>query len=271
MENTQTIDLCRLCKIRPTKEDSHILPKFVGKKAKKVWRGRLVALTGQRRIVQDTEKLPFLCEICEDIFGDLLESPFARDWFHLYPNIPVDQAPVDKTVRFYISVAWRVLRFLMDKNAIPEQSLEDAQVTELFFRDYLNNEDAPLPPWNNYLFYASDFDGVSGAPPSDLMRYSAGFGMVLFVDREFIIDLPIRPAIISIIGPFIHVLELQPSEAIVNTKPEEWEGFRLVSGRVRSPRRAPPHQLTRWLTRILCTPREDFVDDVISTTWHLTE
>jgi hypothetical protein len=249
--NDPSLDLCRLCEARPTAEESHILPKFVGKSAKRAGKNRLVALSDVRRIVQDTEKLPFLCEVCEGLF-EAVETPFAKSWFHRYPIIPSSQAPDDGTVRFYLSVAWRALRLLIEKEAIPEQSLEDARGTECVLRNCLLNRTS-TPPWNAYLFYASDFCGVQGAPSEDLLRYACGFEIVLFSDQVFIVELPIRPAIISVIGPFIHVLEMQPSEAVVNTKPEEWEGFRVTSGSARLPTGTPPMQLTRALTRMFCT------------------
>lgn len=258
-ENTP-VKPCRLCGINPPIENSHILPRFVGKKAKKATGSqRLLTLTGKEKFQQDTLKLPFLCKQCEQRFG-VLETQFANQWFHCYPNHPPSEEIKEKVIRFYNSVAWRCLRFLMEKNAIPTISAQDAEDTERFLRHHLHNE-TPAPPWNGYLFYASDFENVPGAPPQELMRYAGGFAMVLFVNRTFLFEEPNRPAIISVIGPFIYVFELQPSEAIENSDPEQWEGYRIGAGLVRSPKGPPPQQLTKWLTRILCSPRDEYSDD----------
>ena len=259
-QETRHVEMCRLCTTRPAIENSHILPRFVGMKAKKATGSiRLVALTGKHKYPQDTAKTAFLCKECEACFNEL-ETPFANRWFHRYPGHPADSEADETTVRFYNSVAWRVLQFLIENRSIPEQSILDAEATERFLRNHLYDK-TPVPPWNSYVFYASDFADVPDAPPQECIRYAAGFAMVLFWDRVLLFEEPIRPAIISVIGPFIHVFELQPSEAVVNTKPENWEDFKLEVGRKRSFTRKPPQELTRWLTRILCTPRDQFNDD----------
>ncbi len=249
-------DLCRLCRLRPTDEDSHILPKFVGRKAKKAGKNRLIPLTGPEQFVQDTTKLPFLCTVCEDEFGRALETPFARIWFHRYPNFAQDQKPSERAVRFYNSVAWRVLRYLMDKGALPEQAMVDARATESSLRDHLHNG-GPPPSLNAYLFYASDFDGIEGAAPQELLEVAAGFSIVVFT------VLPLRSAIVSLIGPFVHVLEMQSRGTVLDASAEGWEDFRLIAGTSRSPSHPPPATVTRYLKRILCTQRGEHVDDVM--------
>lgn len=262
--------ICRLCKTRPAIKNSHILPKFVGRKAKKATGSiRFIALTGDEKSPQDTAKIPLLCKECEARFNKL-ETPFANRWFQLYPNHPADSRADETTVRFYNSVAWRVLQFLIENRSIPEQSILDAEATECFLRNHLYDE-TPVPPWNSYIFYASDFAGIPDAPPQEYLRYAAAFAMVLFWDRALFFEQPIRPAIISVIGPFIHVFELQPSEAVVNTKPENWEDFKLEIGQKRSFTKKPPPELTRWLTRILCTPREQFKDDDLASIYRMTD
>ncbi|MFB5856495.1 hypothetical protein WAB97_011670 [Stenotrophomonas maltophilia] len=262
MQHESSQDLCRLCRLRPTGEKSHIIPAFVGRRAKSVGKNRLITLKGRRVFSQDTLKLPFLCAVCEDLFGDNLEGPFSKTWFGPYPELPTSP-PDASTVRFYLSVAWRVLRYLLDTNQIPTSYIEDALSTEHFMRRYLNSADMDPPEFNSYLFYASDFDGIQDAPPQELLSVAAGFGMALFDEDDAHFFSTKMPAIISVIGPFIHVLEMQPAGAHEDRNWGSWSNFRLIAGKP-SLRGTPPLQLTRWLIKLLCTHRDDFQDDQLS-------
>ncbi|MBO9858831.1 hypothetical protein [Xanthomonas sp. A1809] len=261
MQKGTPTDLCRLCGLHPTAEKSHIIPAFVGRRAKAAGKNRLVTLRGRRVFAQDTLKLPFLCESCEDLFGDL-EGPFSRTWFSSYPNVP-GSSPDASTVRFYLSVAWRVLRYLLEKNKIPHLYVEDARSTEHFMRTYLNSADMHPPEFNSYIFFASDFDGLPEAPPQELLCLAAGFGMVLFEEGDAHFFSSKMPAIVSLIGPFIHVLELQTAAAHEDRNWGDWSNFRLIAGK-QAPRGTPPFQLTRWLAKLLGIHRDDFLDDQLS-------
>jgi len=257
-KETQPIP-CRLCGERPTSEKSHIIPDFVGRRAKAAGKNRLITLKGRWVFAQDTLKLPFLCEVCEDRFGNKLEGPFSRTWFGPYPNIP-STPPDALAVRFYLSVSWRVLRYLIEDSQIPGAYIADAHATEAFMRRYLNSADRDPPEFNSYVLYASDFDGLLEAPQQELLRLTPGFGMVLF-DEDYAHFLSTKmPTVVSLIGPFIHVLELQPAAAHPDRNWGNWSSFRLIAGQS-CPRGAPPAQLTRWLAKLLGTHRDDFKDD----------
>lgn len=66
---------CALCGNEAELELSHILPKFLFRYQKKSSpTGNIRSVVNPNRIVQDGEKLPFLCGGCEDLFSRYCEK-----------------------------------------------------------------------------------------------------------------------------------------------------------------------------------------------------
>jgi hypothetical protein len=243
------ISICRLCGSNPTLEKSHIIAKFVGRSVKSNTKSiRFSALNEKNGISQDTLKLKFLCEDCEDKFA-IIEDKFARQWFYRYGHGTRSQQQDEVALIFYISTAWRVLRYLLEKKSIPI-FLDDANATELALRNHLHMGN-PAPLRNSYLFLASDFISILGAPPQEYLTYTVGFGNVVFQEEGLLGSIPVRPTIMSVIGPFIHFLELQAPRSVINAKQSEWDTYLLNPGKVMAPAAPPPSEVTAYLRRFV--------------------
>lgn len=243
------ISVCCLCGSNPTCENSHIIAKFVGRSVKSDTKSiRFTALNGTNGVSQDTLKLKFLCKNCEDIFS-IIEDKFARQWFYPYKHGTSSRQQYEVAVNFYMSTAWRVLRYLLETKAIP-LFLDDANATELALRNHLHlGHAAPLR--NSYLFLASDFFSDQGAPPQEYLTYTIGFGNVVFQEETFLGYMPARPTIMSVIGPFIHFLELQEPKSVINAKKSEWDNYLLSPGKIIAPAASPPTEVTAYLRRFV--------------------
>ncbi len=134
---------CRLCNSIVKLQDSHIIPKFIGKWIKKT------SATGYLRSIdkpnlrrQDIFTIKLLCKKCEDIFSDH-ETYFAEKIFHPYmnrDNFSYNYSYNDQLSRFCASVSWRVLVYITEHlNKVKNAELEKAKMQLQLF--LLNKSD----------------------------------------------------------------------------------------------------------------------------------
>lgn len=109
---------CALCKTHGPLEESHLIPKFVGRWLKKTSAtGRLRVATNANVPVQDLTKKPFLCGACEDRFSKL-ETQFSNEVFLPYVEGELDGMGLKQfksegysydewLLQFLMSIQWR--------------------------------------------------------------------------------------------------------------------------------------------------------------------
>lgn len=102
---------CALCGNEAKLEISHILPKFLFRYQKKSSpTGNIRSADNPNRIVQDGEKLPFLCGECEDLFSRW-ETSFANNIFYPYEKGEKTEFSYDSDLsKFLASLSFRCLK-----------------------------------------------------------------------------------------------------------------------------------------------------------------
>ncbi|MCR4291123.1 MAG: hypothetical protein NUV86_12785 [Candidatus Scalindua sp.] len=138
---------CKLCKKSTDLQNSHILPRFLGKYLKKTSvTGFLIAKDnkGNPHRQQDLTKIKMLCVDCERLFNKT-ETFFANNVFHPFKegnlnNIPID----DKIGKFAISISLRALWIMQFiEHPIALKWNDKLEQLENNWRDYLlGNRDA---------------------------------------------------------------------------------------------------------------------------------
>ena len=108
---------CRLCKKQVKLEESHIIPKFIGKWLRKTSAtGYLRSIDNPNIRRRDLFKVKLLCKSCEDLFSDT-ESYFAETIFHPYvnrENFSYNLSYNHNLSKFFASLSWRVLVYLTE-------------------------------------------------------------------------------------------------------------------------------------------------------------
>lgn len=137
---------CRLCRREnvPLK-DSHIVSKmFYNVIKKKSPTGIMRQVTDPNKGVQDGIKVPFLCDECEELFSKY-ETYFSNN---VYTKTVDDDGIIEFNSRddnisyFLLSISWRVMKFVREKDETTFTYLENEKVDEVIekWRDILKNE-----------------------------------------------------------------------------------------------------------------------------------
>ena len=191
-DNSRTI--CRLCRIKPPVEGSHIIPKFVIRWFKNTSSTGYLRLGGNVNLPQqDGIKEKFLCEDCEETFS-VWEKQFSEQIF-----IPLHKDETktfyygDWLVRFLTSLSWRVLLFNLEKELIvlPPQHRQKAEAVLETWRTYLLGEHQQLGDYHQHLVLLGSPTEVRGtlAKTPYLTRYfvRAIDMMPIFNDKELLV------------------------------------------------------------------------------------
>lgn len=110
---------CALCGNEAELELSHILPKFLFRYQKKSSpTGNIRSVVNPNRIVQDGEKVPFLCGGCEDLFSRW-ETSFANNIFYPYQKGEKSEFSYDSDLsKFLASLSFRCLKLSYVENRL---------------------------------------------------------------------------------------------------------------------------------------------------------
>ncbi|HBK7247203.1 TPA: hypothetical protein LNF33_003515 [Vibrio cholerae] len=110
---------CSLCSCEAELELSHILPKFLFRYQKKSSpTGNIRSVVNPNRIVQDGEKVPFLCGECEDLFSRW-ETSFANNIFYPYEKGEKSEFSYDSDLsKFLASLSFRCLKLSYVENRL---------------------------------------------------------------------------------------------------------------------------------------------------------
>lgn len=117
--------ICKLCKKEAKLEESHFIPKFIGKWVKKTSiTGYLREKNQVHKRAQDIAKEYWLCGECEDLFSSW-ETAFANKIFHPFVNGKTSMAHYDSWMSmFCASLTWRTLTYIRSKNIRDEDRAE---------------------------------------------------------------------------------------------------------------------------------------------------
>jgi hypothetical protein len=139
--------LCRLCQSSDDLQDSHILPRFLGKYLKDTSAtGYLMGIDteGKPSRSQDLYKMKLLCTSCESVLNQA-ETFFAKTIFHPFQRGNLTNIPLDNRLgKFAVSVSLRALWIMK----VVRHPLADKWKTKL---DELESE------WRNYLLDTPNF------------------------------------------------------------------------------------------------------------------
>lgn len=108
---------CKLCKKHSKLENSHFIPKFIGRWIKKTSiTGFLREYDNVEKRQQDIAKEYWLCGSCEDRFS-VWETKFANTIFYPFVNEEQHIANYDSWLaKFSASLSWRTLTYVREKN-----------------------------------------------------------------------------------------------------------------------------------------------------------
>ncbi|WP_070963902.1 hypothetical protein [Vibrio sonorensis] len=118
---------CALCGSEAKLELSHILPKFFFRYLKKSSpTGNIRSTSNPNRIIQDGEKVPFLCGECEDLFSRW-ETSFANNIFYPYEKGEKSQFSYNSDLsKFLASLSFRCLKLAYTQDRL--ENIDENQV-----------------------------------------------------------------------------------------------------------------------------------------------
>lgn len=221
------IDTCQLCGLHPTKENSHIIPRLFSKNLTKHWGGghlkfRFTAQPNQTH--QDTAKLPFLCELCEDTLNEY-ETHFTPIYINHLLNQKAALEIDEKSYRLLVSINWRVAR-LLTHTGKPE-TLEHLEKPEKIWREYLLNQRADISPYPLFLFLARDFKSREIQHSKHLTHTMVhnwiGSGVKGIYGKDFK-----RQAVFTHLGPIITCGYMRDIENFLSHEARVWDQFTLT-------------------------------------------
>ena len=149
------VQICVLCGHEKPLQESHIIPKFVGKWLKETSAtGFLVKATDASKRVQDliTEKL--LCTDCEECFSKF-ETYFANQIFYPFHNKQKSFEYDERLKKFAVSLCWRILKIGLDEELKSEHPnfVSSIDKAESIWRDYLLGNITDIIPFENHLIF----------------------------------------------------------------------------------------------------------------------
>src|SRR3989344_1687831 len=168
--------ICKLCGYEGPLEESHFIPKFVGKWIKKTSiTGYLRESNEVHKRAQDIAKEYWLCGECEDKFS-VWETKFANEVFHPFLNKDKSTANYEQWLsKFCASLSWRTLTYIRSKNTHhdkPQEYYDALDKAERHLANYLLDKVDNLNEYEQHLF---PLDGIKsttadGLPPN-INRY----------------------------------------------------------------------------------------------------
>ena len=157
--------LCSLCGHDRDLQESHIIPKFIGKWLKQTsGTGFLVNANHASKRVQDLITLRLLCHDCEERFSKF-ETYFANEIFFPFHKKQAKSFEYDGRLElFAISLSWRALKTQYDTFKLEHphfSSLVDQ--AEIHWREFLMGSKQTICPYENHLLfldYLKSGDGI---------------------------------------------------------------------------------------------------------------
>jgi len=168
--------VCKLCGNHGDLEESHFIPKFVGKWVKKTSiTGFLREQNELHKRAQDTAKEYWLCGDCEDKFS-IWETKFANTIFHPFVSEKKSEAAYDNWMsKFCASLSWRTLTYICSKNPHkdkPQEYYDTVDDAKDHLASYLLGKVDNLEQYEQHLFPLDAIDSTTSSHlPSNINRY----------------------------------------------------------------------------------------------------
>lgn len=144
---------CRLCNEEKKLEESHIIPKFIGKWLRKTSAtGYLRSLDTPNIRRQDLFKTHLLCKSCEDILSND-ESYFANTIFHPYMNeqeISYSFQYDHRLIRFCAGLSWRSLVYLTE--VLNDENHDEIEKYKSKLQSFLLEKSSNVDQYEQHLF-----------------------------------------------------------------------------------------------------------------------
>ena len=153
---TNTSEKCRLCGAIGPLNESHIIPRFIGKWMKSTSPTPYLRYGAEKeKRQQDLITIQLLCDSCETVFSGW-ETRFASDVFH--PSTS-DQSvfPYGQwLVGFAASLSWRALQLRKSMN-VPEQAEVDAILAKMerHLADFLLGNEKHVGKFTQHIYHVS--------------------------------------------------------------------------------------------------------------------
>jgi hypothetical protein len=156
----RTFGRCRLCERERELCQSHIIPKFVLRRQKKRAPTFLRSNRNPNRPVQDSRKIPFLCDDCETLFSGW-ETEFKREIYDRYPTGKRGHLPYGP---WLLRLSWRALKATLEAgDTVPAEIREAAVRPESTWREFLLNKRVNPGRFSQYLFMLDELADNPGA------------------------------------------------------------------------------------------------------------
>lgn len=167
---------CKLCGNEGELEESHFIPRFLGKWIKKTSiTGYLREYNEPHKRVQDTAKEYWLCGECEDKLS-VWETKFANTVFHPFVSGKSSVALYEDWMsKFCASLSWRTLTYIRFKNPKKDQTDEYYEAiwkAEQHLANYILGKVDNLNQYEQHLFPLEAIDSTTSPDlPSNINRY----------------------------------------------------------------------------------------------------
>ncbi len=182
---------CKLCGLERILRKSHIIPKFVTRYLKETsMTGYLRTSENINRRVQDSMKIPLLCNDCEQKFSKW-ESQFATHLFLPHNRsigsgkslIKIEYDSV--LIKFVISLFWRIIIASRVTETINQTNIELIQNFEQPWTDFLNEK---RYDWGEYEFHIFLLDQIDHKYMNQLPIYLNTYMWRLFTWKSYNIN-----------------------------------------------------------------------------------
>jgi len=158
---------CSLCGQERELQESHIVPKFVGKWLKNTSATGFLAHPDQAsKRVQDLITLRILCQDCEERFSKF-ETYFANEIFLPFHEKKIRTFEYDARLElFVISLSWRALKINYDEFKLENPQLSSlVDQAEIDWREFLLGQRQTISPYENHLFFLDYVKNEPTTPP----------------------------------------------------------------------------------------------------------
>ncbi|WP_223592417.1 hypothetical protein [Neobacillus bataviensis] len=156
--NMEKIGHCRLCGMEGVLEDSHIVPRFIGRWLRKTSEaGDLRNPFNPNKPENDLLSIYLLCSKCEDMFNKS-ETIFSKKIFHKYQEGASKFDYDDWLINFVISLSWRIGTLYFINNSFDETNSKHLQLNEALniWGSYLLGDGTNFGNYNHHLYFVDD-------------------------------------------------------------------------------------------------------------------
>jgi len=179
---------CSLCGQEKELQESHLIPKFVGKWIKNTSAtGYLAKADEASKRVQDLITLRILCHDCEERFSKF-ETYFANEIFFPFHEKKIRAFEYDARLElFAISLSWRALKLNYDEFKLEDPHLSSlVEQAEIHWREFLMGQRRTISPYENHLLFLDYVKSGKEIPPRFNWYTLRGVDATLAASKEMV-------------------------------------------------------------------------------------